>query len=140
MFAEFHFLRPWWLALLPVGVWLITEPRATVELLAVVTVDVKPDAVIAACAEVCVDPTTEGTTVPSETVRATSMVLSSRNRINSASSWDHNPTRCGGQADRGLAELTAKSGRRVSCLLKSPDERERNTPLPLGEEAGAAGR
>jgi Ca-activated chloride channel homolog len=25
MWAEFHFLRPWWLALLPVGVWLIWQ-------------------------------------------------------------------------------------------------------------------
>jgi len=25
MFAEFHFLRPWWLAVLPVGVWLIWQ-------------------------------------------------------------------------------------------------------------------
>src|SRR5882672_4532983 len=57
----------------PVGVWLMTEPRATVELVAVVTVDVRPEAVIAACAEICVDPTTAGTSAPSETVILTAL-------------------------------------------------------------------
>src|SRR6267142_6144630 len=53
------------------GVSLMTLPRATDELLALVMLDVRPAVVRAVCAALWVCPTTFGTTVPSETVRYT---------------------------------------------------------------------